>query len=143
MKKPVMLLVFGIVLAIGLVVRVSTRDAATTQPRTLAAKKAAPMRISKQFELAAGSVETIAFSVPGVPGTLSGEWKATGKSGNNTLSGYTLTDPSDAVLDSSFKGSSGRFQVKLSSAGKHTFFFENAGHKQPRYVQLDAEFQPD
>ena len=69
---------------------------------------------------------------------------AKGKGGNNTISGFTLTDPSDAVLDSAFKGSSGSFQVKVSAAGKHTFFFENAGSKQtPRHVLLDAEFTPD
>ena len=43
----------------------------------------------------------------GCPGTLSGKWRASGKGGNDALSGFTLTDPSDAVLDSSFKGSSG------------------------------------
>ena len=38
----------------------------------------------------------------------------------------------------------GSFQVKVSAAGKHTFFFENAGAKQtPRHVLLDAEFKPD
>jgi hypothetical protein len=48
------------------------------------------------------------------------------------------------VLDSAFKGSSGSFQVKVSAAGKHTFFFENAGgQKVPRHVTLDAEFTPD
>ena len=79
-----------------------------------------------------------------VPGTLSGKWRSSGKGGNDALSGFTLTDPSDAVLDSSFKGSSGRFEVKVSAAGTHTFFFENAGVKQtPRHVLLDAEFTPD
>ena len=48
------------------------------------------------------------------------------------------------MLDSAFKGSSGSFQVKVSAAGKHTFFFENAGNRQtPRHVTLDAEFTPD
>ena len=38
----------------------------------------------------------------------------------------------------------GSFQVKVSAAGKHTFFFENAGTRQtPRHVTLDAEFTPD
>ena len=101
-------------------------------------------RLSKEFDIAAGSVESVAFTAPGRPGTLSGKWRASGKGGNNALSGFTLTDPSDAVLDSAFKGSSGSFQVKVSAAGKHTFFFENAGNKQtPRHVTLDAEFTPD
>jgi hypothetical protein len=109
-----------------------------------ATKPAAPTRISREFDLAGGSVESVSFNAPRVPGTLSGKWKASGKGGNDALSGFTLTDPSDAVLDSAFKGSSGSFQVKVSAAGKHTFFFENAGGKQtPRHVTLDAEFIPD
>jgi len=60
------------------------------------------------------------------------------------LSVCTRPHPSVVVLDSAFKGSSGSFQVKVSAAGKHTFFFENAGKKQtPRHVTLDAEFTPD
>jgi hypothetical protein len=142
MKKSAMLLVFAVVLAIGLSVKLSTREGASG-PRA-EAKTAAPAKIAREFDLAPGSVETISFTAPGVPGTLSGKWKASGKGGDDALSGFTLTDPSDAVLDSSFKGSSGSFQVKVSSEGKHTFFFENAGQKQtPRRVTLDAEFKPD
>jgi hypothetical protein len=142
MKKSAMLLVFAVVLAVGLGLKLSTHDPASGS--RVEAKTAAPTKISKEFDLAPGSVETISFSAPGVPGTLSGKWKASGKGGNDALSGFTLTDPSDAVLDSSFKGSSGSFQVKVSSEGKHTFFFENAGKKQtPRHVMLDAEFKPD
>jgi hypothetical protein len=136
MKKSAMLVVFSAVLAVGLVVKLSSRDGANGQSQ-------APTRITREFDLAAGSVETVSFSAPQVPGTLSGKWKASGK-GGDALSGFTLTDPSDAVLDSSFTGSSGSFTVKVSAAGKHTFFFENAGQKQaPRHVLLDAEFVPD
>ena len=141
MKKSGMLVVFSAVVAVGLVAKLSSRDGANGQPR---ASEAAPTRISKEFDLAPGSVETVSFSAPQVPGTLSGKWKASGKGGNDALSGFTLTDPSDAVLDSAFTGSSGSFTVKVSAAGKHTFFFENAGRKQtPRHVLLDAEFVPD
>jgi hypothetical protein len=141
MKKSAMLVVFSAVVAVGLVVKLSSRDAANGQPR---ASQGTSTRITKEFDLAPGSVESVSFSAPQVPGTLSGKWKASGKGGNDTLSGFTLTDPSDAVLDSSFKGSSGSFTVKVSAAGKHTFFFENAGQKQtPRHVLLDAEFVPD
>ena len=137
MKKSAMLVVFSAVVAVGLVVKLSSRDGANGQPQ-------APTRITREFDLAPGSVETVSFSAPQVPGTLSGKWKASGKGGNDALSGFTLTDPSDAVLDSSFKGSSGSFTVKVSAEGKHTFFFENAGQKQaPRHVLLDAEFVPD
>ena len=139
MKKSAMLLVFAVVVSVGIAVKLSTGDeviGATTP--------AVPTRINKEFDLAAGSVETVSFTAPGRPGTLSGKWRASGKAGNDALSGLTLTDPSDAVLDSAFKGSSGSFQVKVSAAGKHTFFFENAGKKQtPRHVTLDAEFTPD
>jgi hypothetical protein len=141
MKKSAMLLVMAIVVSVGIAVKLSTGDEANGAAR---ASQTAPTRINKEFDLAAGSVETVSFTAPGRPGTLSGKWRASGKGGNDTLSGFTLTDPSDAVLDSAFKGSSGSFQVKVSAAGKHTFFFENAGRKQtPRHVTLDAEFTPD
>jgi hypothetical protein len=143
MKKSVMLLVFAAVLSVGIAVKLSTSGDATGQ-RALDTTQAAPTRIIKEFELAPGSVETVSFTAPRVPGTLSGKWRAKGKSGNDSLSGFTLTDPSDAVLDSAFKGSSGSFEVKVSAAGKHTFFFENADLKKAaRHVTLDAQFIPD
>jgi hypothetical protein len=143
MKKSVMLLVFAVVLAVSAAVKLSNRD--DGQARASEVKQAAPTRISKEFDLAAGSVETVSFTAPPVPGTLSGKWRASGRGGNDAISGFTLTDPSDAVLESSFKGtSSGSFKVKVSAAGKHTFLFENVGKKQtPRHVTLDAEFMPD
>jgi len=133
----------AVVVVLGLAVQWSSRrDEAVSDVRSW--ERLATTRISKEFDLAAGSVQSVSFAAPAVPGTLSGKWRSTGNGGNNTLSGFTLTDPSDAVLDSSFKGSSGTFQVKVSAAGKHTFFFENAGAKQtPRRVLLDAEFKPD
>ncbi len=144
MKKSAMLLVFAVVVSVGIAVKLSTREEAARAPRA-SHEETTSTRISKEFDLAGGSVETIAFTAPGRPGTLSGKWHASGKGGSDAkLSGFTLTDPSDAVLDSAFKGSSGSFQVKVSAAGKHTFFFENAGKKQaPRHVTLDAEFTPD
>jgi hypothetical protein len=104
-----------------------------------------PTRIVKEIDIAPGALETVSFSAPAVPGTLSGKWRSSGQGGNDTLSGFTLTDPSDVVLESSFKGSSsGSFTVKVSAEGTHTFLFENAGQKQmPRHVTLDAEFVPD
>ena len=145
MKKSAMLLVFALVVSVGIAVKLSTGDDASgATGDVVGAHRAVPTRINKEFDLAAGSVETVSFTAPGRPGTLSGKWRASGKGGNDALSGFTLTDPSDAVLDSAFKGSSGSFQVKVSAAGKHTFFFENAGEKQtPRHVTLDAEFTPD
>lgn len=143
MKKSGMLVVFGAVLLVGIAVKLSKPDQ-TSAAQQAPAGAHAPTRINKEFEIAAGSVETVSFTAPGTPGTLSGKWRASGKGGNDALSGFTLTDPSDAVLDSAFKGSSGSFQVKVSAAGKHTFFFENAGgQKMPRRVTLDAEFTPD
>ena len=144
MKKSVMLLVFAVVLSVGIAVKLSTSGDGNWQASALDAKSAVPTRISKRFDLAAGSVETVSFTAPRVPGTLSGKWRASGKGGNDNLSGFTLTDPSDAVLDSSFKGSSGSFEVKVSAEGKYAFFFENADVKKtPRHVTLDAEFVPD
>ena len=141
MKKSAMLLVFAVVVSVGMAMKLSTRDQANGTPP---ASQTAPMRINEEFDIAAGSVESVSFTAPGRPGTLSGKWRASGTGGNDALSGFTLTDPSDAVLDSAFTGSSGSFQVKVSAAGKHTFFFENAGKKQTsRHVTLDAEFTPD
>ena len=144
MKKSAMLLVFAVVVSVGIAVKLSTREE-TGAPHTSPTTPVQPTRINKEFDIAAGSVESVSFTTPGKPGTLSGKWRASGKGGNDAaLSGFTLTDPSDAVLDSAFKGSSGSFQVKVSAAGKHTFFFENAGNRQtPRHVTLDAEFTPD
>ncbi|HEY9467944.1 MAG TPA: hypothetical protein VIR54_32845 [Vicinamibacterales bacterium] len=143
MKKSAMLLVFAVVMSVGIAVKLSTHEKAAGAPQ--ASHEQTATRINKEFDIAAGSVESVSFTAPGRPGTLSGKWHASGKSGHDAaLSGFTLTDPSDAVLDSAFKGSSGSFQVKVSAAGKHTFFFENAGKKQtPRHVTLDAEFTPD
>jgi hypothetical protein len=140
MKKSVLLLGIAVIVAVGLAVLLSNRDETTVRSW----ERLASTRITKEFDIAGGAVESVSFNAPRVPGTLSGKWRASGKGGNDALSGFTLTDPSDAVLDSSFKGSSGSFEVKVSAAGKHTFFFENAGGKQlPRHVTLDAEFKPD
>jgi hypothetical protein len=137
-----MLLVLAVVVSVGIAVQLSTRQ--DTGASRASQTPAQPTRISKEFDIAAGSVESVSFTAPGRTGTLSGKWRASGKGGNDALSGFTLTDPSDAVLDSAFKGASGSFQVKVSAAGKHTFFFENAGaQKMPRHVTLDAEFTPD
>jgi hypothetical protein len=144
MKKSAMLLVFAVVMSVGIAVKLSTHEKTAGAPQA-SHEQTRATRINKEFDIAAGSVESVSFTAPGRPGTLSGKWHASGKSGHDAaLSGFTLTDPSDAVLDSAFKGSSGSFQVKVSAAGKHTFFFENAGKKQtPRHVTLDAEFTPD
>jgi hypothetical protein len=143
MKKSVLLLGGAVVVAVALATVLSTRDQA--QPSAKPAVPAGPTRINKEFDIAAGAVQSVTFEAPKVSGTLSGKWRSSGKGGNDTLSGFTLTDPSDAVLDSSFKRSaSGSFKVKVSSAGRHTFVFENTGTKQaPRRVMLDAEFTPD
>ena len=141
MKKSVLLLGLVVVVAVGISVQSCSREPAVGG---VPSKAVAPPKISRDFNIAGGSVQTVSFAAPAVPGTLTGKWRATGSAGNDTLSGFTLTDPSDAVLDSSFKGSSGSFNVKVSAAGTHTFFFENAGAKQtPRRVLLDAEFKPD
>ena len=142
MKKSVLLLGLAVVVAVGIAVQLSTRDAVVGQVRSW--ERFATTRISEEFEIAAGAVQSVSFAAPAISGTLSGKWRSSGKGGNDALSGFTLTDPSDALLDSLFKGSSGRFEVKVSAAGTHTFFFENAGVKQtPRHVLLDAEFKPD
>jgi hypothetical protein len=143
MKKSVLLLGGAVVVAVAVATLLLARDDARPDAKQTAA--ATTTRINKEFDIPAGSVQSVSFDAPRVPGTLSGKWHSTGKGGNDTLSGFTLTDPSDAVLDSSFKrSSSGSFQVKVSAAGRHTFVFENTGHKQaPRHVMLDAEFKPD
>ncbi len=127
MKKSVLLLGFAVVVSVGIAVKFSTRDEAGSVVGG-ADDAGDPTRdqqgIRSRRRLRGDACR---LRLPAVPGTLSGKWRSSGKGGNNTLSGFTLTDPSDAVLDSSFKGSSGSFEVKVSAAGKHTFFFENAG----------------
>jgi hypothetical protein len=141
MKKSLLLVAGAVVVAVVVATVLTRRD----QPEPPVAKQVTPTRITREFDIAAGAVQSVSFEAPRVPGTLSGKWRSSGKGGNDTLSGFTLTDPSDAVLDSSFKrSSSGSFQVKVNAAGRHTFVFENTGHKQaPRHVMLDAEFKPD
>ena len=141
MKKSILLLGGAVVVAVAVALLLTSRDEAQREAKQIVVSTT---RINKEFDIAAGSVQSVSFDAPRVPGTLSGKWQSIGKGGSDNLSGFTLTDPSDAVLDSSFKGSSGSFQVKVSAAGKHTFFFENAGKKKmPRHVLLDAEFKPD
>jgi hypothetical protein len=144
MKKSVLLLGGAVVVAVAVATLLSSRDDA---PAEVPQPVATTTRITKEFDIAAGAVQSVSFEAPRVPGTLTGKWQSIGKGGNDTLSGFTLTDPNDAVLDSSFKGSSGAFTVKVSAEGKHTFFFENVGkgkkQQTPRHVLLDAEFKPD
>jgi emp24/gp25L/p24 family/GOLD len=143
MKKSVLLLGGAVVVAVAVATLLTSRESARPDSKQTAEVKTT--RINKEFDIAGGAVQSVSFEAPRVPGTLSGKWHSTGKGGNDTLSGFTLTDPSDAVLDSSFKrSSSGSFQVKVNAAGRHTFVFENTGHKQAaRHVMLDAEFKPD
>jgi hypothetical protein len=155
MKKIVVVLGVALALAVGVAVRSSLhvrslRAALTDLQFKLEkadAKQSASKRIMKEFEIPAGSVQSLSFAAA-APGTLSGKWRSTGegwRGADDSISGFTLSDPSDAVLDSEFRNSSGSFVVKVSSAGKHTFFFENAGPHRltPRRVFLDAEFKPD
>jgi hypothetical protein len=97
----------------------------------------ATTRISEEFEIAAGSVQSVSFAAPAIPGTLSGKWQSRGNGGSDTLSGFTLTDPSDALLDSSFKGSSRSFEVKVSAAGS-THSSSRRRVKQTQRRVLDA-----
>ena len=142
MKNPILPYTAFILLTVATVVSGCDKAA---HARASASPAPASTRITKEIDIEAGAVETVSFSAPAVPGTLSGKWRSSGSGGNDTLSAFTLSDPSDAVLDSSLKGSSsGSFKVKVSAQGTHTFLFENAGNKQmPRHVTLDAEFVPD
>jgi hypothetical protein len=159
MKKIVVVLGVALALSVGVAVRSSLHartlratltdlrfklDKAEAKLEPLEAKRRASKRITREFDLPAGSVQSLSFSAAVAPGTLSGKWRSSG-SADNSISGFTLSDPSDAVLDSAFRDSSGIFAVKVSSPGTHTFFFENAGPQRstPRRVFLDAEFKPD
>jgi hypothetical protein len=154
MKKIVVVLGVALALAVGVGVRSSLhvrslRAALTDLQFKLEkaeGKQSSSKRIMKEFEIPAGSVQSLSFSAA-APGTLSGKWRSTGEGwrADDSISGFTLSDPSDAVLEQAFRDSSGSFVVKVSSTGKHTFFFENAGPQKatPRRVFLDAEFKPD
>ena len=163
MKKIVVVLGVALALAVGVSVRSSLHARSLRKQMTdlqvklekieaklqpLEAKRSASKRITKEFDIPAGSVQSLSFSAAVAPGTLSGKWGSSGevwRGADDSISGFTLSDPSDAVLDSAFRNSSGSFIVKVSSPGKHTFFFENAGPQRstPRRVFLDAEFKPD
>ena len=163
MKKIVVVLGVALALAVGVAARSSLHARSLRTQMTylqvklekieaklqpLEAKRSASKRITKEFDIPAGSVQSLSFSAAIAPGTLSGKWRSSGEvwhGADDSISGFTLSDPSDAVLDSAFRNSSGSFIVKVSSPGKHTFFFENAGPQRstPRRVFLDAEFKPD
>jgi hypothetical protein len=179
MKAVVAVLVVGVVVAVGLLVRSNGRaadleaqirtleteradlqgklsatqkDAAERQARLsqFENKQAAATRINQELVVAAGSTQSYVFSPTVVPGTLSGTWRSSGRGyggADDTISGFRLTDPKDAVLESSPTGplSTGRFFVKVSERGAYTFFFDNKGllRNTPRRVFLEAEFKAD
>ena len=65
---------------------------------------------------------------------------------DDTINQFRLTDPKDAVLESSEYGASScRFFVKVSARGSYTFFFDNTGllRTKHRRVFLEGEFRPD
>jgi outer membrane murein-binding lipoprotein Lpp len=156
MKKSVMVVGAVVVAVLGFAVQASLQarslkaklEQAETKLRTFETRQAASARITREFDIAAGSVQRVSFSPKLAPGTLSGKWRSTGRvwrGKDDTISAFTLSDPNDAVIDSSLRDSSGSFVVKVSATGKHTFFFENAGKPSstPRRIVLEAEFTPD
>jgi hypothetical protein len=155
MKKSVMIVGAVVVVVLGFAVQASLQarslkaklEQVEAKLRSFEERQAASKRITREFDIAAGSVQTVSFS-PKLAGTLAGKWRSDGKvwrGTDDTISAFTLSDPNDAVIDSSLRDSSGSFVVKVSPGGKHTFFFENAGKPRstPRRVVLEAEFTPD
>jgi hypothetical protein len=162
----IVLLLLTVVIVLGLLVQ-SRRHAAGLEARIITlerertdaearvnsilakveAKEAAVRRINQEIVVTAGATENYRFSPPAVPGTLTGTWRSSGRGFggiNDDISGFRLMDPTDAPLESSQRGSSGRFFVKVSARGPYTFFFDNKGLVQtPRRVFLEAEFKPD
>jgi hypothetical protein len=113
-------------------------------------KQAAAMRINQELVIAPGTTQTYVFTPTVVPGTLSGTWRSSGRGyggADDTINAFRLSDPKDAVLESSPAGplSNGRFLVKVNERGAYTFFFDNKGilRNTPRRVFLEAEFKPD
>ncbi len=119
-----------------------------TRLRPFETKQAAAARITQEFVVPAGMIQSFSFSPSVVPGTLSGSWRSSGAGfggADDTIAAFRLTDPKDAVLESSPRGSSGSFLVKLSAQGTYQFFFDNSGlfRSTPRRVFLQTDFKAD
>ena len=81
----------------------------------LESKRSASKRIMKEFDIPAGSVQSLS-PCGHRSSTLSGKWRSSGevrRGADDSISGFTLSDLSDAVLDSAFRKSSGSFIVKV------------------------------
>jgi hypothetical protein len=119
-----------------------------TRLRPFEERQRAVVHIKQELVASANTVQRYTFAPAAVPGTLSGTWRSSGRGfdgADDTISGFRLTDPSDGVLYTSDRATSGTFLVKVTAAGAYTFFVENAGlfRSTPRRVFLDAEFRPD
>jgi hypothetical protein len=137
----------------GLQAKLSTAEKQTAAVRArlrpFETKQAASTRINEELLLEAGTIQTYRFSPTVVPGTLTGSWRSSGRGAggaDDTINQFRLTDPKDAILETSERqSSSGRFFVKISERGTYTFFFDNKGvlRSTARRVFLEGEFRPE
>ena len=112
------------------------------------AKQAARISKHEEFTVAAGALHPYTLAVDTVPGLLFGNWRASGTSfggADDTLGGFRLTDPKDALLNSSGNMTQWKFAVRVTEAGTYTFVFDNKGliRSTARKVFLDVTYLPD
>jgi hypothetical protein len=171
MKKTVVVLGVGLVLAIGVAVlsavqastlksmynesqmeraKLAARlETAEERLRPLEQKQAASVRINEEFVVESQHIKSFSFKPTMVPGTLTGTWRASGQGYGglgNSINQFRLADPRDGLMASSEYGvPSGKFFIKVTAKGNHTFFFDNSGlfRTTPRRVFLEAEYKPD
>ena len=164
MKKLVVLLSVALVLAIAFAV-VLMKDANRLQNevvdlqiernnlrerlRPFEARRDASMKVSEELVVEAQHVKSFSFKPAMVPGTLAGTWRASGKGYGgvgDSINQFRLADPSDDIkAQSEYGATSGKFFIKVTSKGTHTFFFDNSGlfRTTPRRVFIEAEYKPD
>lgn len=164
MKKLVVILSVALVLAIAFAV-VVMKDADRLQNevvdlqiernnlkerlRPFEARRDASMKVSEDFVVDAHGTKTFSFKPTMVPGTLTGTWRssAQGYGGiGDSIYQFRLADPRDGIIAQSEPGAAGgKFFVKVTAKGTHTFFFDNSVllRTTPRRVFLEAEYKPD
>jgi hypothetical protein len=112
---------------------------------------AAPIPINQTFTIPRGQEYQWTFSCPQskTPGRLYGHWSSRGASDSlkyamdDTLVGFTITDPNNKVLQQLSHQVSGNFDVRYEG-GVYTFTFSD-GVLRPsaRIVTLEGTYQPD
>jgi len=112
------------------------------------AKQAARILKHEEFTVGPGELHPYTLAVDAVPGVLFGSWRASGTSSggaDDTLVGFRITDPTDALLSSTGNVAQWKFAVRVGDPGTYTFVFDNKGlmRQTARKVFLDVTYLPD